>query len=302
MRPEKGQSESKPPQDEKPSRSIPLDKAGILNYKLPLKLIWNDILQETIATVSADVEVPKERRGAHFSKILSSMILGFGNPGGDIIDMVHRTASNILQENPYSSKTTVKLETTYLMPHVAVSGLVSHIPYNFEFSTLIYRSGTCTDSVTLETTAMTACPCTMEGTRRILSERYPEYSVFIQKVPIITHSQRNRLRVSIRTSEKCGINPLALIKSVESVTGGPLISVLPKRDSDEFVVKVHENPYFVEDLVREIAYTLGNDLKGIPGNALLLISSRSEESLHNHDAYAELELTMDEIKEKSRKK
>jgi GTP cyclohydrolase-4 len=302
MKPEKGQSEQGDPQDKRPKVSMPLAKAGILNYKLPLKLSWGSIFQETSATVSAFVDVPAERRGAHFSKILKPVIVGLGGPGDDITERVHETAKKILLENSYSGKATLTVRTTYLMPHEDAPGVVSHIPYNFEFSTEIYSNGDYTDSFTLETTAMTACPCTMEGTRKLLSNLHPEASSFISRIPTVTHSQRNRLRISIHSNEKCTVDPLAFIRTVEAVTGGPLLSIFPNDDSDRFVLNVHLNPFFVEDLIRELAYAISAEFLEIPGNAMVSISSRSEESLHNHDAWAELELRMDEIKRKSWKK
>ena len=59
-----------------------------------------------------------------------------------------------------------------------------------------------------------------------------------------------------------------------------------KREDEKFVTELaYNNPRFVEDVIREIATKLDEDKKIL----WYLASVTSYESIHNHDAFAEIE-------------
>ena len=63
-----------------------------------------------------------------------------------------------------------------------------------------------------------------------------------------------------------------------------------KRPDEKYVTeKAYDNPKFVEDLVRDIAIELNNDDR----IAAYIVESENFESIHNHSAYAMLQLDKD---------
>lgn len=118
-------------------------------------------------------------------------------------------------------------------------------------------------------------------------------------IPAVTHSQRNRLSVTISNFRTYVPEPDRIIELIESVSGGPLASVQTDRESDMFVLRNHENPRFVEDVARDIARAICNGIDMLEDDAIIRIMSRSEESLHNHDAFADIELTAGETRKYS---
>jgi GTP cyclohydrolase-4 len=287
------------PQDSAPSVNLPIGNVGVDGYKTPIKLAFGGKLTESIATVSVSVDLPAEMRGAHFSSMLGPVISEIGKPVEETFEMVRRIARLVLKNNPYSNHAVVGIEATYLRLFVANSEMKSYIPYKIEYSSRSGSDGTETNSFTLGTTIFTACPCTMEGTRSILAERYPDQAEFLNKIPSFTHSQRNRLSVTISNFRNYVPEPDKIIELIESVSGGPLASVQTDRESDLFVLRGHENPLFVEDVARDMAKAICKGIDKLDGDAIIRIVSRSEESLHNHDAFAQIETTAGEIRKYS---
>ena len=75
-----------------------------------------------------------------------------------------------------------------------------------------------------------------------------------------------------------------LIRTVENASSTPLYTLL-KREDEKFVTeRAYETPRFVEDLARELAMALDRDDRIVWYH----ISVTSAESIHRHDAFAEL--------------
>ncbi|MHB1708233.1 MAG: GTP cyclohydrolase, FolE2/MptA family [Thermoplasmataceae archaeon] len=287
------------PQDYAPHVNLPIGNVGVDGYKTPIELVFGGKRTESIATVSVSVDLPAQMRGAHFSSMLDSVISGIGRPVEDTLEIVRHIARLVLKRNPYSKHAVVKIEATYLRELEGTNKMKSYVPYKIEYSSESRSDGTEINSFVLGTTIFTACPCTMEGTRSILAERYPDQAGFLSKIPTVTHSQRNRLSVTISNFRTYVPEPDRIIELIESVSGGPLASVQTDKESDMFVLRGHENPRFVEDVARDIAKAICKGIDKLEGDAIIRITSRSEESLHNHDAFADIELTADEIRKYS---
>ena len=87
-----------------------------------------------------------------------------------------------------------------------------------------------------------------------------------------------------------------LIELAEKVLGGSLYSLLKRIDEGNLVYNAHKNPKFVEDIVREIASLALQKYSDFPDSAKLYIESRSEESIHPHDAFAAIDTDFGEIR------
>ena len=75
------------------------------------------------------------------------------------------------------------------------------------------------------------------------------------------------------------------------------MSILVKRiDEGELVYNAHKNPKFVEDIVRDIAAEILPRYSDFPDGTRVIVSSESEESIHPHNAYAEIDTTLGELR------
>ena len=94
------------------------------------------------------------------------------------------------------------------------------------------------------------------------------------------HNQRGIVRLAVRFKRFVWLEEL--IQIVESEASCEVYSVLKRPDEKYVTEKAHQNPKFVEDVVRDIASRLEAD------SIITWYSVDSEnfESIHNHSAYA----------------
>lgn len=116
------------------------------------------------------------------------------------------------------------------------------------------------------------------------------------KVPILTlcpcslaisktgaHNQRSQVKIEALVLEKEWFGDL--ISIVEDCASSELYSVLRRPDEKAVIDKAMKRPRFVEDIVREVALALKNYKY-----KYTKINCKSFESIHNHNAYAEISL------------
>jgi GTP cyclohydrolase I len=112
--------------------------------------------------------------------------------------------------------------------------------------------------------AASLCPC---------SKEISEYGA---------HNQRCRIEARVKFEGMLWIEDL--VGTLEQAASCPVYAVL-KRPDEKFVTeRAYENPKFVEDIVRDLA--LGLDAE--PRVTWYEISSENFESIHNHNAYAQI--------------
>ena len=61
------------------------------------------------------------------------------------------------------------------------------------------------------------------------------------------------------------------------------------------VLAAHKNPRFVEDCVRQMAKKVLAEFEYLSGDSVVIIKQTNEESIHQHDAYAERRATIAEL-------
>ena len=105
---------------------------------------------------------------------------------------------------------------------------------------------------------MTACPCAQEMVAGLARERLAEQGFeaddverVIEAVPIATHNQRGigTLHVGCPEGGPAWIDAPELLRIVESSMSSEIYELMKRPDEMSVVVKAHENPRFVEDLV-----------------------------------------------------
>jgi GTP cyclohydrolase I len=112
--------------------------------------------------------------------------------------------------------------------------------------------------------AASLCPC---------SKEISEYGA---------HNQRCRIEARVRFKGELWIEEL--VEVLERAASCPVYATL-KRPDEKFVTEAaYDNPKFVEDIIRDLAVRLDKDKR----IAFYEISSENFESIHNHNAYAQI--------------
>ena len=93
------------------------------------------------------------------------------------------------------------------------------------------------------------------------------------------------------------IVPLDKVINVLKDSMSARIYELLKRGDESYVVMAaHKNARFVEDCVREMARQVVANFADLPGETRVTLRQTNEESIHQHDAYAERDATLAELR------
>jgi GTP cyclohydrolase-4 len=154
-----------------------------------------------------------------------------------------------------------------------------------------------------EVIGITACPCAQEIMRASAEEELLRLEVppekieaFFQKIPMATHNQRGRGIVSVETTGSHRVPLDTIIGIIERSMSTMSFELLKRGDEYQVVKNAHLNPKFVEDCVRDMAKNVVSDFPELPDDAIIKIKQINEESIHQHNAFAELSTTMGQLR------
>ena len=87
-----------------------------------------------------------------------------------------------------------------------------------------------------------------------------------------------------------------LVSIVEASMSSEVYELLKRPDEFFIVNKAHRNPRFVEDVVREMLHNLHLVYADLPDDAFVLARQENLESIHRHNAFAERQGRLGEIR------
>lgn len=273
-------------------RNFALDRVGISNVLKPACIQRPDKVVMLTAKVDVAIDLPPKLKGAHLSRnmeVLTEIVdESTRSPAESLESLCLRCANHILARHEYATKAEVSMEAVYFLERGKRRAMENYILWA---KAICNREGMKKRFVGVEVSGMTACPCAMETLRARLSEEYGEL-----KMPVLTHNQRNRVRIEIEIPEGFEVEADDLIEIGESAMSTPTYGILKRDDEAEIVLNAHKNPKFVEDVVRDALYLLLEKYKDFPEDVYVRVWSESEESIHKHNAFAEKTTTFRELR------
>ena len=244
-------------QNEQDTREIPLQKVGVRNVKYPVCVLdKNHKTQNTTATVDLFVNLPHNFKGTHMSRFIQV----FHKYHQDItmqhfLDMLEEIRTKLDAKTAYGS-----ISFPYFIekkaPVSESEGIMQYI-CGYEATVGDGRKF----YINIEVPIATLCPC---------SKAISEYGA---------HNQRGKVKVRLLYKNFFWIEDV--IKMIEKCASTPLYSVLKRKDEKYVTEHAYENPRFVEDVVREVYLGLKKQ-----GFDWFSVEAETEESIHNHNAYA----------------
>jgi GTP cyclohydrolase IB len=248
-------------QERKPRFEIDINKVGITELLLPFKIKYNKKINSVTAKVGAFVDLPKTERGTHMSRIIRILHEYSNKPlNPEQISLILREIKQQLNAKHSYLIMEFTLFKEKKSPITKNKGFTSYKCFiNADQNAVMdLRIGT-------EVLVTSLCPISKEVSR---------YSA---------HNQRGKLLAEVLCNDK-GLWFDELIDLVEKGGSCELFSVL-KREDEKFVTeKAYENPKIVEDIVREVADTLKNNIHIIE----FKVSCENFESIHMHNAFSEI--------------
>ena len=244
-------------------RRIAIDKVGIKGIRHPVRVRdRSGGEQHTVATFSMYVGLPHNFKGTHMSRFVEIInqheyeitVESFKRMLYEVTDQLEAQSGHIEMTFPY-----------FITKSAPVSGVVSLMDYEVS---LIGKVSNDTPSMHVKVVVpvTSLCPC---------SKEISEYGA---------HNQRSHVTITARTRGFVWIEEL--IELVEQQASCQLYGLLKRPDEKYVTEHAYDNPKFVEDMVRDVARQLNEDDR----ISAYVVESENFESIHNHSAYALIEM------------
>lgn len=282
----------------KPERRFKITRVGVKNVVKPIFVKRGDRTITLVTTIDIFVDLPPSKKGSDMSRnieVISEIVEeSISRPCTGIENLASRIVRKVKERHEYARYAEVHLKADYFLERKTPLGRKTVERYKLLGSARMDENGV-KKMVGVEVVGMTACPCAMETVRAILRERFDDE--IIEKIPVPTHNQRNIATVMIEVPEGYDVEANDLVDIIEESMSTPTYEILKRRDEGEVVMKAHENPKFVEDVVREILHRILEKYSYLPDDVIVVVRSESEESIHKHNAFAERVTTLGELRE-----
>ncbi|MEQ8315859.1 MAG: GTP cyclohydrolase FolE2 [Phycisphaerales bacterium] len=243
-------------------REIAIDRVGVRKVVYPIRLRTRaGGEQGSIADISMYVALPHTQKGTHMSRFIEVLESHACEP---ITPEEFPGIARAIRDRLNAKEAHIEASFVYFVKKKApVTGIESLMDYKVTFSCT--ANGDDDFIMTVAAPATSLCPC---------SKEISEYGA---------HNQRCEITASVRFTGEMWIEDL-----VEICEGASSLEVfaLLKRPDEKYVTEhAYDNPKFVEDIIRDLAIALDKDDRV----RWYAISSENFESIHSHNAYAELE-------------
>ena len=245
-----------------------------------------------MCTIDVFVDLPAEQKGSHLSRNLEILreIVGDSvkNPVRGIEILAADICKKLLEKHEYAGTADVNVTAEYFRNRKTPNGRDTLEVYKLMGGASSERNGRMMKTLGVEVIGMTACPCAQETVSDVLKCN--------SDVPVMSHNQRNVCTVVMSMSDNIEIEADDLIDLVEDSFSSPTFEILKRDDEAAVVINAHRNPKFVEDVVRDVLKRIVSKYSKLPDDVLLTVVSESEESIHKHNAFAERETTLGELR------
>jgi GTP cyclohydrolase-4 len=279
-----------------------LSRVGITGVRKPINVKRPDRVVTLTTEINVFVNLPATQKGSHLSRnveIISEIVDQSVRDPVESLEMLCEIISKkLLDRHDYANHSEVNLKADYFLERSPPSGSKSLESYRLIARAIADRDKNIQKKmIGVEVIGMIACPCAMETTRNIMETKRAGISEHLGMLPVVTHNQRNVATLMIEVPSDYSIEADDLIMIVENSFSSPTYEILKRQDEGEVVYKAHENPKFVEDVVRDILKQILEIYTDLPDEVVVTARSESQESIHKHNAFAERVTTLGELRE-----
>lgn len=262
-------------QSSRDQRMVAIDRVGVKDVKYPIKLRvpafagWtddaNEGVQTTVATINMYVALPHYQKGTHMSRFIEVLNAHEAERGAiaptDIAEITEAIRIRLGAEEAH-----FEAEFTYFVRKPApMTGTPGLMDYSVKLICTANKNPKKNEvQMSVAAPATSLCPC---------SKEISDYGA---------HNQRCRIEAKVRTDGLMWIEELVTI--IEGAASCPVFAVLKRPDEKWVTERAYDNPKFVEDIIRDLAI----GLNGEPRVLAYDISSENFESIHSHNAYAQI--------------
>ncbi len=293
----------------KPEIEVGLNRVGVKGVK---KLIEIERGEERpyvlMATFEALVDLPGFRKGADMSRnmeVIDEILeIAIQKKTLRIEDICKEAADLLLNKHTYTTRAEVSMEAEFAIREetpvtkrrtqntaIIIAKAVSEGEKGYE-------------EIGAVVTGITVCPCSQEmmsgRARKKLSSLglgEKEVEEFLEEVPQAGHSQRGHATLKMESKDSSKIDVIDLIEVARDSMSAKIFNLAKRPDEDYMTYHAHLNAKFVEDCVRNMAKKVVDKFEHLDDEVIVTMNQSNDESIHQHDAYAERIATMGNLRE-----
>ncbi|VVB68559.1 GTP cyclohydrolase MptA [uncultured archaeon] len=299
-------------QASEPDYPINLTRVGVTGVKKLVKVERGNDERPVvlISNFEVFVDLPSDRKGANLSRnfeVIDDVLEEAINcPVYEIEELCGEIAKRLLSRHEYASRAEVKMKSEYIVRRQTPVTKVTCQEVVDIFAEAVARAGPfgyLKKTVGAEVLGTTACPCAQEIMKGQVRDELAKLGVndeaaaqFAEKLPVATHNQRGRGSISIEVRNRRCVSIDRIIKIIEESMSAKVYGLLKRPDEAVVVARAHRNPKFVEDCVRTMAQKVVQVFTDLPDDAAVTLKQINEESIHQHNAFAERTAMMGELR------
>lgn len=255
-------------QSSKAKHPLAIDKVGIKEFHIPL--VIRDLANEkqhSIAKVAMSVDLPADFKGTHMSRFIEAMEEWRENAEEKLDYLSLKTLLERVRTKLDAQKAYISFRFPYFMTKEApVSKAKAPVSYQCCFTGEWDKTWEKPIFlIEIDVPVTTVCPC---------SKAISQYGA---------HGQRTYIKMQIKLSKFSWMEEF--IHIAEEAGSAPIYAILKRPDEKYVTEQAYENAYFVEDVVRNVAYHLEQH----EHVEWYKVTVESHESIHGHNAFAVIE-------------
>ena len=299
-------------QDKEPEIPVSLNKVGVTGVKKLLKINRKNkrpiIL---LPTFNAYVNLPSTQKGSHTSRnpeaITEVVDEAINEPGIHLETICSNLVKKLLEKHEYAVSAQTEVKSEYIIHKLSpVTNKKTE-----ETTTIIARALATKDDegnihvrkmIGAEVVGMTVCPCAQESVEKDSREKLLEFldeqttEKVLDVVTFASHNQRGRGTILLEVAEDEDVNVDDLIKIIQDSMSSPESEILKRPDENKIVTNAHHNPVFVEDCVSNMVKGILDYYPNLSDDSTVTFKQVNEESIHQHNAYAEKISSLGQLK------
>jgi GTP cyclohydrolase-4 len=295
-------------QASRPDVTVGLSQVGVTGVEKLVKIAREDRRPIVLmAEFEVFVDLPSGRKGIDMSRnmqvIDETLEAATREPTYRVEDVCGDAAERLLEKHDYTTTATVEMEAELVLREATPeSGLET------QSTATIVAGATATDEGTRETigaevTGITVCPCSQGMSAARARDELARLGVeedvvedFLEAVPQPGHSQRGHATLTVTADGTPDVDLIDVIDIARDSMSARIYNLAKRPDEDHMTYQSHANAKFVEDCVRSMAEQVVEQFDHLADDAVVHMKQSNDESIHQHNAHAERELTLEQLR------
>lgn len=304
-------------QDKQPAIPVSLTKVGVTGVKKLVKIEReNKRPIVLLPTFDAYVNLPSTQKGVHMSRnpeAISEVIEEAAQTKETHLETIcANITKRLLEKHEYATRAETQAKGDYVINKLSpVTQKKTQETTQIIAKAVAYRDDEdqihVKKMIGAEVVGMTVCPCAQESVEKDSKEKLLEFldekttEKVLETVTFASHNQRGIGTILLEVSEKQDVNVDDLIEIIQNSMSAQVCEILKRPDENSVVTSAHQNPVFVEDCVRNMIIGLVEKYPELPDSSCVTIKQVNEESIHQHNAYAQKDASFKQLREEYQK-